>query len=191
MIRCRGVRYLIAITGASGSIYGIRLLQELVGEKVLVISRMAKLIIERETQFTIGYVKGLADEVYEDDDMFAPVASGSHRFDAMIVVPCSSSSVAKMASGLADTLITRAAAVSMKESRKLVLVVRETPKSQILLENELRLARAGAIILDANPGFYSEPKTVDDMVDFVIGRCLDQIGQPHDLYRRWGSSRKE
>ena len=183
------MRYLIAITGASGSIYGIRLLQELKGKKILVMSKMAKLIIEKETEFTVEYVKSLADEVYEDDDMFAPVSSGSHQIDAMIVVPCSSSSVAKIASGLADTLITRAAAVSIKESRKLVLVVRETPKSQILLENELRLARAGAVILDANPGFYSEPKTVADMVDFVVGRCLDQIGQSHNLYKRWGHSK--
>ena len=183
------VRYLVAMTGASGSVYGIRLLQELKGHKILVISKMAKRIIEHETKYSVDDVMRMADEVYEDDDMFAPVSSGSHPVDAMIVVPCSSSSVAKIASGLADTLITRAAAVSIKESRKLVLVIRETPKSQILLENELRLSRAGAVILDANPGFYSEPKTLDDMINFVVGRCLDQIGQTHDLYRKWGHSK--
>jgi 4-hydroxy-3-polyprenylbenzoate decarboxylase len=173
------------MTGASGSIYGIRLLQELKGEKILVMSKTAKRILEHETKFKVKDVEKLADEVYEDDDLFAPASSGSYAIDAMIVIPCSSSSVAKMSSGLADSLITRAAAVSLKESRKLVLVVRETPKSQIMLENELRLSRAGAIILDANPGFYSEPKTVDDIVDFVVGRCLDQLGQDHRLYKKW------
>ena len=103
----------------------------------------------------------------------------------MIVAPCSASSVGKLAAGLADSLITRSAAVAIKESRKLVLVVRETPKSAILLENELKLARCGVCILDANPGFYSKPQTVDDMVDFVVGRCLDQVGVDHQLYRRW------
>lgn len=179
------MRYLVAMTGASGAVYGIRLLQELKGEKVLVMSKMAKKIIEHEAGMDVKDIERLADEVYEDDDMFAPVASGSHRIDAMIVVPCSASSLAKISNGLADTLITRAAAVSIKESRKLVLVVRETPKSPIMLENELRLARCGVTILDANPGFYSEPKTVDDMVDFVVGRCMDQLGADHDLYRKW------
>jgi len=179
------VRYLIAMTGASGSVYGIRLLQELSGEKVLVMSDMAKKILEHETKYSVKDAYKLADEVYEDDNMFAPVASGSHKIDAMIVVPCSASSLAKISNGLADTLITRAAAVSIKESRKLVLVVRETPKSAIMLENELRLARCGVTVLDANPGFYSEPKTVDDMVNFVVGRTLDQLGQEHDLYKKW------
>jgi len=176
------------MTGASGSIYGIRLLQELKGEKILVMSKMARRILEHETKFKVEDVRKLADEVYEDDDLFAPISSGSYALDAMIVVPCSSSSVAKMSAGLADSLITRAAAVTMKESRKLILVVRETPKSQIMLENELRLSRAGAIILDANPGFYSEPKTVGDIVDFVVGRCLDQLGQDHSLYKKWSGN---
>ena len=179
------MRYLIAMTGASGSVYGIRLLQELSGEKVLVMSDMAKKVLEHETKYSAKDVYKLADEVYEDDNMFAPVASGSHKIDAMIVVPCSASSLAKISNGLADTLITRAAAVSIKESRKLVLVVRETPKSAIMLENELRLARCGVTVLDANPGFYSEPKTVDDMINFVVGRTLDQIGQDHNLYKKW------
>ena len=123
--------------------------------------------------------------VYEDDDLFASIASGSYRFDAMFVAPCSTSSLAKISNGLADTLITRAAAVALKESRKLVLVVRETPKSAIVLENELRLARCGVCILDANPGFYSKPQTVDDIIDFIVGRCLDQLGIEHRLYKKW------
>ena len=179
------MRYVVAITGASGSMYGIRLLQELPGEKILVMSHMAKKILPQETGMSIEEVESLADRVFEDDDLFASIASGSYRFDAMIVVPCSTSSLGKISNGLADTLITRAAAVALKESRKLILVVRETPKSAIVLENELRLARCGVCILDANPGFYSRPKTVDDIIDFVVGRCLDQLGIDHSLYKRW------
>ncbi|MBO7204964.1 MAG: UbiX family flavin prenyltransferase, partial [Candidatus Methanomethylophilaceae archaeon] len=166
------MRYVVAITGASGCMYGIRLLQELPGEKILVISKMAEKIIPHETGMSIEQVKALADVVYDDDDLFASISSGSYRFDAMIVAPCSASSLGKISNGLADTLITRAAAVTIKESRKLILVVRETPKSAILLENELRLARYGVCILDANPGFYSKPRTVDDIIDFVVGRCM-------------------
>ena len=179
------VRYVIAMTGASGSIYGIRLLQELKGEKILVISKMAEKIIPQETGYNLDDVRKLADVVYDDEDLFASIASGSYRFDAMIVIPCSTSSLAKISNGIADTLITRAASVAIKESRKLVMVVRETPKNAIVLENELRLARCGVCILDANPGFYSKPRTVDDIIDFVVGRCLDQLGIDHQLYRKW------
>ena len=105
----------------------------------------------------------------------------------MFVAPCSESSVAKFANGIADTLISRAVSVCIKENRKLILLVRETPKSAIMLENELKLARLGVRIVDANPGFYPRPKTVEDIVDIVVGRCLDQIGVDHGLYSRWGS----
>jgi 4-hydroxy-3-polyprenylbenzoate decarboxylase len=179
------MRYVVAITGASGSIYGIRLLQELKGERTLVISSTAKSIIPVETDFTVEQVYAMADQVFEDDQMFASIASGSFRYDAMFVAPCSESSVAKFACGIADTLISRAVSVCIKEGRTLILVPRETPKSAIMLENELKLARLGVRIMDANPGFYPRPKTVDDLVDIVVGRCLDQIGQDHDLYSRW------
>lgn len=179
------VRYVVAISGASGAIYGVRLLQELPGEKILVMSRTAKAILPEETGMTVEEVYSLADQVFEDDMMFASIASGSYRYDAMVVAPCSESSVAKFANGIADTLISRAVSVCIKENRRLVLMVRETPKSAIMLENELKLARLGVTILDANPGFYPRPKTVDDIVDIVVGRCLDQIGVDHDLYTRW------
>lgn len=175
----------MAITGASGCVYGIRLLKELPGEKILVMSEMAKRIIPAETGMSVGEVEKLADHVCDDADLFAPIASGSYRFDAMIVAPCSGSSLGKISAGIADTLITRAAAVALKESRRLILVVRETPKSTIMLENELRLSRSGACILDANPGFYNNPKTVDDMTGFVVGRCLDQLGIENSLYSKW------
>lgn len=179
------VKTVIAMTGASGCMYGIRFLQEMPGEKILVMSDTAKKIIPEETGMKIGDVEKLADKVFDDHDFFASIASGSFRFDQMVVIPCSSSTLGKIANGLADTLITRAAAVTLKESRKLILVVRETPKSAILLENELKLARCGVCILDANPGFYSKPKTVSDIVDFVVGRCLDQLNVDHSLYKKW------
>lgn len=182
------MRSVVAITGASGSIYGIRLLQLLEGEKALVMSDTAKLVIPAETDWTPERVAGLADECYDDGDMFSPVASGSHKFDVMIVAPCTESTVAKIACGIADTLITRAAAVCLKEGRKLILLVRETPKSAIMLENELKLARLGVSIVDANPGFYPRPQTVEDIVDIVVGRCLDQAGVDSGSYRRWGQA---
>ena len=175
----------VAITGASGSIYGVRLLQRLPGEKMLIVSKTAKKIIPAETGMSMEEVYGLAHEVYEDDDLFAPPSSGSFRYDCLFVAPCSESSVGKFANGIADTLISRAVSVRIKEQGKLVLVVRETPKSQIMLENELKLARCGAVVLDANPGFYSVPKTVDDIVDFVVGRAMDSAGIDNDMFVRW------
>ncbi|WII07364.1 UbiX family flavin prenyltransferase [Methanomassiliicoccales archaeon LGM-RCC1] len=179
------MRYVIAITGASGSIYGVRLLQELKGEKILVMSATAKAILPEETDYTVEQVYAMADQVFEDDQMFASIASGSFSYDAMIVAPCSESSLAKFACGIGDTLISRAVSVCLKEGRRLILLPRESPKSAIMLENELKLARLGVCILDANPGFYPKPKTVDDLVNIVVGRCLDQLGQEHSLYKRW------
>ena len=179
------MRYVVAISGASGSIYGVRLLQELKGEKILVMSDSAKAILESETDYTVDQVCDMADKVYGDGDMFASIASGSFRYDAMFVAPCSESSVAKFANGIADTLISRSVSVCIKEGRRLVLLVRETPKNAIMLENELKLARLGVRIVDANPGFYPRPKTVDDIVDIVVGRCMDQVDAEHDLYKRW------
>jgi len=179
------VRYVVAITGASGVMYGVKILKELPGEKILVISDTAKKIIPDESDLKVEDIEKMADVVFDDHDMFASISSGSYKFDAMIIAPCSSSTLAKIASGLADTLITRAAAVALKESRKLILVTRETPKSAIMLENELKLARCGAVILDANPGFYSHPKTLDDIIAFIAGRCLDQLDIEHSLYKKW------
>ncbi len=148
-------------------------------------SKTAQEIIPEETDYTIDYVESLAQENYPDDNMWASIASGSNHYDAMFIAPCSESTVAKIANGIADTLITRAASVCIKEGRKLILLIRETPKSAIMLENELKLARLGVVILDANPGFYPKPQTVDDMIDIVVGRCLDQIGIERRIYNRW------
>ena len=181
------MKYVVAMTGASGAVYGIRLLESLPGERTLVMSHMAEQVLPAETDFTVEDVRAKADAWHSDDDMFAPIASGSHRYDAMFVAPCSESTVAKIANGIADTLITRAAAVCIKEGRRLILLVRETPKSAIMLENELRLARLGVSIVDANPGFYSRPETLDDIINIVVGRCMDQAGVDSGMFRRWGS----
>jgi flavin prenyltransferase len=179
------MRYVVAMTGASGSAYGIKLLRELPGEKILVISETAKAIIPAETDYSVEEVYAMADKVFEDTNLFASISSGSYDYDCMFVVPCSESSVAKYASGVADTLISRAVSVCIKEGRKLILVIRETPKSAIMLENELKLARLGVVIMDANPGFYPGPKTVEDIVDFIVGRCLDRVSVQNTLYKRW------
>ncbi|TQS78876.1 MAG: aromatic acid decarboxylase [Methanomethylophilus alvi] len=182
------MKSVVAMTGASGAIYGIRLLQELPGEKILVMSDTAKKIIPAETGHSVEEVEKMADEVYSQDDLMAPIASGTFDYDIMFVVPCTESSVAKFAAGMGDDLISRAFMCALKEGRKTVLVPRETPKSAIMLENELKLARLGVVILDANPAFYPNPKTVSDMVDFIVGRCLMQAGIDQDLFERWGSS---
>jgi flavin prenyltransferase len=179
------MRYIVAITGCSGISYGIRLLEELEGTKELIVSEMGKKVLEQETDLGYEDMDALTDELYEDSDLFAPPASGTHKIDAMIICPCSQSTMAKLAAGISDSLITRAASVTMKERRKLILVPRETPLNVIMLENELRLARAGVIILPASPAFYQEPKGLEDIVDFVVGKILDQVGQEHELFERW------
>jgi 4-hydroxy-3-polyprenylbenzoate decarboxylase len=182
------MKSVVAITGASGVVYGIRLLQELPGEKILVMSETAKRIIPMETQYSVEQVEKMADEVYRQDDLLAPIASGTYDYDIMFVVPCTESSVAKFANGFGEDLISRAFMCALKEGKKIVIVPRETPKSAVMLENELKLARLGVVILDANPAFYPNPKTVPDMVDFIVGRCLMQAGVEQDLFERWGST---
>lgn len=179
------MRCVVAITGCSGIRYGIRLLEELEGEKELIVSDMGRKVLEHEADVSYDDLCSLADEVYDDHDLFAPPASGTHVVDAMVVCPCSQSTIAKLAAGISDSLLTRAASVTLKERRRLVLVPRETPLSAIMLENELTLARAGATILPASPAFYHGPRSVEMMIDFVVGKVLDQLGQEHDLFRRW------
>ena len=194
----------LALTGASGMPYGLRLLEVLLAAdcKVqLLYSQAAQIVARQEmdlelpsrpaetkaallARFPAAKAENLA--VYGKEEWFAPVASGSNPPDVMVICPCSMGTLAAIAQGLADNLVERAADVVLKEGRKLVLVPRETPFSAIHLENMLRLSRAGAIILPPNPGFYHHPKTVEDIVDFVVARILDQIGVPHTLIQRWG-----
>ncbi len=177
------------MTGASGIIYGIRLLQVLRDtesvETHLIVSHDAEKTIGIETEYTVSYVKSLASYSYEFDDLAAKPSSGSFKLDCMVIIPCSMKTLASIAVGYSDNLITRAAMVTLKEQRKLVLVPRETPLNQIHIVNMLKACRAGAIILPAMPGFYHRPKTVENLVDHVVGKVLDIIGVEHSLYRRW------
>jgi len=179
------MRTVVGVTGASGSAYAVTLLENLEGEIDLIVSRDAEDVIRMETGREPKALEGLATRTFRNDDLAAPPASGSTPFDAMVIVPCSGTTIAKVAAGIADNLITRAAAVALKEGRTLVLVPRETPLSPIMLENLTRLARAGATVLPAMPGFYNRPKSVQDLVDFVVGRILDHLGQAHSLVPPW------
>lgn len=180
---------IIGISGASGVQYGIKLLETLIRTKDiethLVVSESAKQLIKIETDLSIKAVEDLADHVYSDDDFTAPIASGSHRTEGMIVAPCSMKTLASIAVGMSDTLISRAADVCLKEKRPLILMTRETPLNLIHVENMERVIRAGASVLPASPAFYPKPKTLDDIIDFMAGRALDMLKVEHNLYKRW------
>jgi 4-hydroxy-3-polyprenylbenzoate decarboxylase len=178
----------VGISGASGVGYGVRLLQVLVEKGCvthLIITDSARKIIEIETDFSRADVEKLASYVHPPDDFSAPVASGSHPFDAMVIVPCSMGTLSAIASGSSDTLITRAADVCLKEKRRLILVPRETPLSLVQLKNMVSVAEAGAVVLPACPAFYSRPESLEELVDVLVGRVLDLLGVENDLYRRW------
>lgn len=163
----------------------MRLLEELPQRKTVICSEDAASLLELEAGVDKKALYAKADAHYENDDMFSPLASGSVRFDSFVIAPCSMSTMSKIACGIADNLITRVASVALKERRRMVLLIRETPISSIHLANLERLALAGATIMPASPAFYPMPKSVEQMVDFVVGRVLDQLGAEHDLYRRW------
>ncbi|MDD5296280.1 MAG: UbiX family flavin prenyltransferase [Rhodocyclaceae bacterium] len=193
----------VALTGASGMAYGLRLIECLIRAGVQVqvaYSQVAQVVAKQELDISLP---GRASEVQTDlaerygaapgqlrvygrEEWFSPLASGSSAPDAMVVCPCTMGTLAAIAGGLSDNLIERAADVVLKEGKKLILVPRETPFSVIHLENMLRLARAGAVILPANPGFYHRPQTVAEVVDFIVARILDQLSVPHELMPRWG-----
>src|SRR3982751_2907595 len=196
----------LAMTGASGMPYGVRLLECLLGAGIrvnLLFSQAAQIVASQEMDLTLPARAKDAEKffcsrfnvppgqlvAYGREEWFAPVASGSNPADAMVVCPCSMGTLAAIAAGMSVNLIQRAADVTLKEARKLVLVPRETPLSAIHLENMLKLSRAGAIILPANPGFYHHPKRIEDLVDFVVARVLDHVGVPSALVRRWGEDR--
>ena len=183
-------RIIVGMTGATGAIFGIRLLEVLADTDVethLVISNWARKNVEHETSVSVDKLLELATEVYSADNMGARISSGSFRTDGMVVVPCSMRTVAAIAQGNGDHLVHRAADVILKERKKLVLVARETPLSDIHLENLLKLSRMGTTILPPVPAFYNHPKTLDDMVNHIVMRILDQFGISTDLARRWGT----
>jgi 4-hydroxy-3-polyprenylbenzoate decarboxylase len=203
----------VAITGASGAIYGIRLINELLAggcQVSLLISRAGFSVLQEEcelawngspaevnnhlqeyfaTAISVGrdetrYTPGLV--YYAEDDFYAPIASGTAAPEAMIVCPCTMGTLGRIAAGLSSTLLERAADVMLKEERPLVLVPRETPLSAIHLENMLKLARLGVRIVPAMPGFYHHPLSLDDLVNFVVGKIMDTLQIPHKLFQRWG-----
>ena len=197
-----GKRIFMAMTGASGSIYGLRLMEELVQRGFLltvVASESGQLVCREETgldlfadpvvatsrlQKHLGVKLGV--EVVAPDNLFVSSASGSATLHAMVVAPCSMGTLARIACGISGNLIERSADVMLKEHRPLLLLPRETPLSEIHLENMLKLARAGARIIPAMPGFYHKPESIDDLVNFVVGKVLDQLGVANDLFTRWG-----
>ncbi|MEJ2515112.1 MAG: UbiX family flavin prenyltransferase [Gammaproteobacteria bacterium] len=195
----------LAMTGASGAQYGLRLLECLLQSDCrvsLMISRPAQVVLGMETDLAVpgrsAEIRrffcdrhGVGEDqlaVYGREEWTAPVASGSAVPEAMAVCPCTTATVSALATGASRSLIERAGDVVLKEQRRLVLVVRETPFSVIHLENMLALARAGAVILPANPGFYHRPDSVEALVDFVVARTLDHLGVPHALVRPWGEN---
>ena len=201
-------RMTVAFTGASGLPFGLRLLECLIRAGIqvdLVYSAAAQLVARQECDLTLpsqpreatrmlGERCGARDgqlTVYSRDDWMAPMASGSNPGDAMAICPCTMGTLGAIANGLADNLIERAADVMLKERKPLVLVPRETPLSAIHLENMLKLARAGAVILPPAPGFYTHPQTVADLVDFVVARILDHLAVPNTLLPRWGDTRTQ
>jgi 4-hydroxy-3-polyprenylbenzoate decarboxylase len=186
-------RIIIGMTGASGVQYGIRLVEVLNGnaETYLVLSEQARALIEYETDVNVDSLIKKATFHYSDDDFMSPIASGSFKWDAMVIVPCTMKTLSSVANGFADTLIGRAADVTIKEGRKLILVPREMPLSLIHLENMVKAQKAGCVVMPACPGFYNKPKTIDDLVDNVVGRILDQVGIDNDIFQRWGEPKKQ
>lgn len=192
------MRILLAITGASGSIYGLRLLEELLrgGHQVTLVTSQSGLEVCRyETGVELNNAEALKHHwglpeadltVRSATDLWAPEASGSAAPDAMTIAPCSMGTVGRIAAGISGNLIERGADVMLKEHRPLLLLPRETPFSTIHLENLLKLSQCGARIIPAMPAFYQKPETVDEMINFVVGKLLDQLGVEHNLFKRWG-----
>ncbi len=193
--------FVVAMTGASGAVYGLRLISELLrsGERVsLILTEAGRQVLAHETGIDWAedvserqrqvreHFSSIAVDCIAMNDFFSGIASGSAAPDAMVVIPCSLGTAGRIAAGLSNNLLERAADVMLKERRPLLLVPRETPLNTIHLENLLRLSRAGAIVLPAMPGFYHAPQTLEDLVDFVVGKVLDQLQVKHQLFKRWG-----
>jgi 4-hydroxy-3-polyprenylbenzoate decarboxylase len=205
MIPDRKLPFVLAITGASGSVYGLRMLQflcEIEQPVELLVSRGAKQVMREEMGLDFGenLLPGLLNHLslatdspvnlHKLENYGASVASGSFRTMGMGIIPCSLGTLGSVASGLTESLIHRAAAVTLKEKRPLVILLREMPFGQIQLKHMLTLSEAGAIVASAAPGFYHKPKTISDMIDFVVGRVLDQFGFDHSLFKRWKEDAK-
>lgn len=182
------MKIVVGISGASGVIYGIRLLEELMkveAETHLIISSIAKEIIEHETDYSVNDVEKLADYVHNENDLSAIVNSGSFKFDTAIIIPCSMKTLSAISNGYGDKVITRVADVTLKEQRQLIIVPRETPLRTVHLENMVKISKEGAIILPAMPGFYHKPQTIDDQINFIIGKIFDIMNIDNNLFTKW------
>ncbi|PIV21112.1 MAG: 3-octaprenyl-4-hydroxybenzoate carboxy-lyase [Deltaproteobacteria bacterium CG_4_8_14_3_um_filter_45_9] len=185
------MRLIVGISGATGSIYGIRLLEILKEKKIethLILTSTAKKILLQETPYGIERVENLASHVYENEDLTASISSGSFKTDGMVVIPCSIKSLSGIAHSYNENLLMRAADVTLKERRKLILVVRETPLHQGHIQLMLQASQTGAILFPPMPAFYFHPKTIDDLINHTVGKVLDLFGINHHLFNRWGSS---
>ncbi len=182
------MRLVVAITGASGVVYGKRLLEVLRSKNIethLVISQAAERIIEHELDMAKKNVEDSAKYVYEVNDWNSPIVSGSFETDGMVIAPCSMKTLAGIANGYSDNVILRAADVTLKEKRKLILVPRETPLNVIHLRNMLDLAKQGVLIVPAMPAYYHKPKSIEALVNYIVGKVLDLLDIKHTLYKRW------
>ena len=182
------MRFLVCMSGASGSIYGVRLLEVLgeLGQEVhFIASELAKEIVVHETGLSYERVREMVEVDYDNLDLFAAPASGSFHVEGMVIIPCSMKTLSAVANGYSDNLISRAALCQLKEGRPLLIVVRETPIDLVGLRNMVAAREAGAVILPANPGFYHDPKSISDLVDYIIGKVLDQLKVPHSLRVGW------
>jgi len=193
------MKFVVGISGASGAIYGKRLVQVLLTLKHechLVVSRAGKAVIAHElgedfSRWPTSFEGAEVLRLWKPDDLFAPFCSGSNAPDAMAVVPCSMGTLGRIAAGTSDSLLVRAADVCLKERIPLVLAVRETPLNLIHIENMARVTRAGAVVLPASPGFYHRPREVDDLIDHLVGKILDTLGVSHRLFQRWNDGTGE
>lgn len=183
------MRVVVGISGGSGAIYALgllKVLKELGVETHLVVSTTGDYVTEHECGVSLNELKTFADYYHDNKDLAASIASGSFLMDAMVIVPCSMKTVAAVANGLSDNLLTRAADVTIKENRKLIVVPRETPLSSIHLENMLKLSKIGVTVLPASPPFYDKPESISDIVRSIVARILDQLKIEHNLINRWG-----
>ncbi len=182
------MKVIVGISGGSGAIYGVallKLLREFNVETHLVVSTMGEYVTNHECGVNLEELKSLATYFHDNKNLAAPIASGSFKTDAMVIVPCSMKTVSSVANGFSDNLLSRAADVIIKENRKLIVVPRETPLNQIHLENMLKLSKLGVTVMPPSPAFYTHPQDIGDIVSGIVARILDQLGIEHDLVKRW------
>jgi len=190
-------RYIVGITGASGSIYGVRLIEELLKEDTevyLVITNNGRKVLEYELEINFeNWLRSISKnkgklKLCDIDDMFSSIASGSFKSDGMVIVPCSMGTLSKISNGISDNLLIRAADVMIKEKRKLILIPRETPLSSIHLRNMLFLSNLNVLIIPPMPAFYEKPKTIEDIVNVTVGRILSSLNVDNELHHEWGTT---